>query len=261
MAYICSSMTDSPQYAWVDDAGVTTSLMNVSEFVVLRDGVHGFADVTDERSLMSVANQSGERFTNMVGKAREFGFDVMIIGSTHADLLTKRAKLLKMFAKPGRLSKKIGEDTVVSIDCYAARGSPEIQGGIAPDATRQTVSINLVAPDPYFYGEEITVTLASGSSTLTVNNPGTAEVTPCTIVLNADAASNMTTGQTMTALAGQTVSGATVTVTDNGVSAVLNGTNVIGRFTFDSEFWMLAEGINNISGVSSISFRPRWKGV
>ena len=78
-------MTAVPQYAWTDATGTITSLMNSSEFVVLREGVHGFADVTDERSLMSVANQTGERFTNTAGKAREFGFDVMIIGSTHAD--------------------------------------------------------------------------------------------------------------------------------------------------------------------------------
>ena len=72
-------MTAVPQYAWTDASGTITSLMNSSEFVVLRDGIHGFTDVTDERNLSSLANQTGERFTNTAGKAREFEFDVMII--------------------------------------------------------------------------------------------------------------------------------------------------------------------------------------
>ena len=251
-------MADIHRYAWRDAAGRITSLMDSENYVVTRYGIRGFADTTDERTLIP-----GKRVQLVAGctaKARELGFTVLIIGGSAADVQEKRDRLLRIFSQPGTLIIHTGIREL-SIGCYCARGSPDIADGIAPDATSQKVALTLIAPDPYFYGEEMTVSLNDGMSVQSVYNPGTADLTPCTLVLSENAATNVTAGQTMQALEGQTVAGASVTVTDTGISATLDDANVIGRFTYDSAFWMLVPGFNVLEGVASVRFRPRWMGV
>lgn len=47
-------------YVWVDGFGGATSLSNPREFVVLRDGIHGFCGVSDERSVVQSSNEYAE---------------------------------------------------------------------------------------------------------------------------------------------------------------------------------------------------------
>ena len=121
------------------------------------------------------------------------------------------------------------------------------------------MNITLTAPDPHFYS--VTEITQTGSGTITLTNAGTAGKTPCTLTLSANTAGNTTTGESMSARTGQTVSGAVVTSDDAGVTAVLNGTNVLNRFTLDSDFFMLVPGQNVLTGVSQVKYRPRWNGI
>lgn len=253
----------STDYIWMDGFGETTSLLNPNEFIVLREGIHGFSGVSDERSVVQSPNEYAEMVNHRISKSREFGFDILIIGSSYYDIMTKRGKLMKIFSIPGALRKQMPDGNAVTIHCYAARGSPSISGGLPKGnlATHQIASLSLIAPDPYWYGGEITVNRPAGSNSIQLINSGNAGFTPCEIVLSANSARNRTTNQEIHATSGKSVVGVTVKITDNGVSAELNGSNVIGRFDMESEFFGLAPGVNVIEGVSSVKYTPRWDGI
>lgn len=250
-------------YLWVDAWGDVTELSDGINYVVLRDGIHGFSGSSNERALTSTPLEYTESVNHRTAKAREFGFEIMILAPNHELLMLKRERLLRIFSAPGTLQKRRDDGTLMSIRCYAARGSPSVSGGLPAGnyATHQQISISLIAPDPYWYGDEITVTRGAGLTQLSIVNAGNTEFTPAVITLSSNTAANITTGQTIAASAGKTVSGSVVSVDDNGVTASLSGTNVVGRFTINSQFFGLTAGLNVLEGVSSVKYTPRWDGI
>lgn len=248
-------------YQWTSGSGVSLDLSGES-YVVLRDGIDGFSGGTGEASSETSPNLMRSVVRQTTFAPREFGFDVLIRGKDHSDLMQKRQILLDAFSHgDGVLRKTIPGVGVVSITARSVRGYPDIRNGLPPGAQAKTqvVTIRLVAHDPYFYGPVLRQNAVG--NICTVENTGNAELTPCRIKLSANTCTNTTTGQVMTARGGQTVTGCIVDIKDTGVAAELDGANVLGRFTYDSQFPMLIPGTNVISGAEWVEFMPRWGGV
>lgn len=249
---------------WVGGNSIPLDLGSPESFIILRDGIDGYSGITSEYTDEASPNRMRHIIRQTAYTPREFGFDVLIVGSCRDDILRKRQLLLDAFSPTrgaGTLYKQVPGIGVVSITCRPVRGYPDIRDGLAPgaQARSQVATIRLTAADPYFYGGTVRVTASGG--VCTVVNAGNAELTPCRIKLSADTCSNTTTGQTMTARSGQTVTGAEVDIKDSGVTAELDGANVLGRFSYDSCFPALAPGENLITGAEWVEYRPRWGGI
>lgn len=245
-----------PRWVWEDAWGQQTNLSDISRYIVLRDGINGFSGVTFERALKLAASEEAEYNAHQIARARNCGFNILMIGKNHADLDEARENLLRIFSRPGRLIITLDSGQKRTLAAYAARGYPNIRGGLPPgiQAKTQTVEVQFEAPDPYFYGEVQRVYAVDGIVEL--DNPGTARQTPCRMKLAGATCTNQTSGKSMTGVAG-----AEVTITDRGVTAALDGANCIGQFSVDSEFWMLEHGENRISGAEWVEYTPRWTGA
>lgn len=249
---------------WVGGNSIQLDLGSPGSFIILRDGIDGYSGTTSEYADEAVPNRMRHAIRQTSYTPREFGFDVLILGNCRDDILRKRQLLLDAFSPThgaGTLYKQVPGIGIVSITCRPVRGYPDIRDGLAPgtQARTQVATIRLTAHDPYFYGPSVTVTASGG--VCTVQNEGNAELTPCRIKLSADTCTNTTTGQTMTARSGQTISGATVDIKDTGVTAELDGANILGRFSYDSQFPALTPGENLITGAEWVEYRPRWGGI
>lgn len=248
---------------WIGGNGIHLDLGSPGSFIVLRSGIDGWSGTPAEYADETTPNRMARVLRQTTYSSREFGFDLLIIGRDRNDLLTKRAFLLDAFSPvaDGTLYREVPGIGVVTIACRPTRGYPDIRDGLPPgaQAKSQVVSIRLTAADPYFYGSTTRVYADGGMCA--VINPGNAELTPCRIKLSANTCTNTTTGETMTARTGQSVAGSLVDIRDTGVTADLDGTNVIGRFSYDSSFGALVPGENLITGAEWVEYRPRWGGI
>lgn len=243
----------SPSWVWITESGTQYSLSDRTRFIVLEDGIEGFSNSTTEITTNPNISGRGETVINTAAKARECGIDILIIGDNRNDIMQKRRLLLDIFNAPGTLQIKQGGQTYY-LHCRTARGYPAIRDGTRPDnqARAKVASVRFTAADPYFYGPEVTTT----ASSITVAGDVPA---PCTIVTSSTTSSRTAGGVTKSITSTET--GITVAVSDTDITATKNGANKISTFTYSSKFWMLEPGTNTVSGISTLTYRPRWSGI
>lgn len=252
-------------YVWIDGTGEETNLTDPSSYMVLREGINGFSNSTTEYATQPNSNMMGEVLRQTNTAKREFGFRVLIIGTDHADIEAKRKRLLYVFSPSlgmGTLVKSFDDGSTVRISCLIAPGYPDIVDGLpmGSQARTQVVEVRFVAPDPYFYGDEVVV-VGDANHTATVINNGDA-IAQCMVKISGQLCRNLTTGEEMTAAQSKSINGLTVTVCDGKVVAAdFNNHNAIGNFSHGSRFWMLATGENSLDGIQWIKFRPRWSSI
>ena len=258
-----NTLTDTheiyPEWGWRAATGEMTLLCGTA-YTVLREGMRGFSEINSEHNLIANPSNMGEFVSHTIERGRECVFDVLIRGRDRDELLSLQQKLIEALSTPGELliNRDYGRSLALKARC--ANGYPAIDGGLPKGtlAKHRIATIRLFAPDPYFYGAEISAVSTDGE--LTIYNPGDRPA-PCTIACCSREATNETSGRTISAVTTSTLEGVTIEVSDTSVKITANGENAARRIAWSSQFWMLMPGKNELHGVSKIQFRPRWSGI
>lgn len=287
------------QFTWTAADGTVIDFTDeAAGYSILADGTRGLRSVPWDFTASTYAGIDGETITNVRAAAGQVTLGLMVRANGETDLRSRVRGLVRAMrphAGFGVLAVKNESGEARSLNCYGAGG---LEGDEAKDAILTgswwRVALKLYAPDPWWYGEQRSISVGLGVPTTffpifplrlspstvqgafsvdlsdtdtpsfpvwTITGPGTS------LILT-----NLTTGQTlelsMTLTAGQSM----VIDTRPGFRSIRreDGTNLLSAVSGEPRLWPLVESLNDITAVladatvdSRIegSYQPRYAGI
>jgi hypothetical protein len=285
------------QVMWTGPDGTSIDLTDASSgYMVLGDGTRGLRSVEYEISSRKYAGIDGETVVALRAGANSPTLG-LLVWADDEDAFRARARGLRHAMRPkaglGTLCVRAGDGEERYLDCYAIAGL-EGDESSAVDGCWWKLALKLYAPDPWWRGDEQTVSYGLGSPStffpiFPISLAASTVLGSFTVDLSdADAPSypvwtvtgpgstliltNVTTGKVIqvntTLSAGQVL---TINTTPGQQSVRRNdGTNLMGSLATDPALWPLVEGVNNVTAsltsattASSIActYAPRYAGI
>lgn len=242
---------------WEAADGTILDLQNQTEYWILWGTLTGWTGHMGNPEMINLPEFSAERIAQTRYQRRTPSLTIMIAGLSRQNLDSRCDALISAFAQEaglGRLHIVTSTGERVYLDCMAASGSPEIQ--LQSDCLA-VAKLSLIAPDSRYYSEELITVGANG----TTNNPGNAS-SPCIFTCSANTVSNTAHSSTITNAEGQSLSGVIIDTTSGHLRAEKNSQNAMHMISMASDLaaFTVRPGINTFSGVSTLSYRPAWRG-
>lgn len=287
------------QVLWTAADGVTViDLTDTAEgYTVLGEGTRGLRSVEYELSTVKYAGLDGEDVQAIRASANQPTLGLLVAADDETEFRT-RARGLRWAMRPkaglGTLTVRGDDGETRSLDCYCI-GGLEGDEAAALDGRWWRLALKFYAPDPWWYGESVTVEYGGldsvtaffplfpthlSSSTVagafTVDLSGTdAPAYPVWTITGPGTGltlTNVTTGQVITTSATLT-GGQSMTIdTRPGFQSIRrnDGTNLMSTLSSDPALWPLQEDLNSVTAALtgatsaskiSVTYAPRYAGI
>lgn len=242
---------------WEASDGTIVNLQDPTSYQILWGTPTGWTGHMGNPETINLPDFSAERITRMKYQRRTPSLTIMVTAQNRQELDLKCDMLISAFNQElglGRLHIVTTTREKVYIDCMVASGSPEIQHQSDCVAI---ANMALIAPDPRYYSETL-VTIGANGTTI---NPGNAS-SPCIFTCSANTVSNTAHDNTITNASGQSLSGVQIDTTPGHLRAEKNSQNAMHMISMASDIaaFTVRPGYNKFTGVSTLSYRPAWRG-
>lgn len=199
----------------------------------------------------------GEVVSRITQSKRPVSFRIPVVSDTPANLNTAIRTYSALFTPSENPAQFIcGWNTPERYLNVYPSGSPEVE---YQTDTVAFLTVNLVAPNPYWYDSSTPTTYASGQ---TITNTG---MYPAPVRMTVDTGSTAVTlsvggtvVSTISRRGTESIEGASISVSDSAVSATISGTNALSRFDISSDWFMVPPGQSVVTGASGITIQQRW---
>jgi len=260
-------MTVTAQFVWCQDSSHYIEL-DSQYITVLMDSLDGFTTQVGQAETLQRPDYTANTLRRIRYDSRTVSFSLMVTGSSAADYESRVESIVKAFNPEN-------EGTYLNIYVPALAQRVNLYGVTAsgfPKVTKQSIAagkvdISIICPDGRFYRASdvalAPITVSSPSSQF--NNPGDAWSVITSMTMNAATVSNTASTYTITSASGQSVSGCVLT-TDRATGAVnvtYSGVTALYKVNPACELskFQIAAGNNTITGASSVTYIPTWRGV
>jgi hypothetical protein len=160
-------------YSFVNEAGTGLDLNDLSDYRIVERGITGLGLQALQLRSESRARRAGSELRTARIPARQVTLPVLVLGSSHADMLDNQNALIKHVAgsygratpRPGFFVVDTANNAARRLRCIA-QAVPVNYGGVQVP-TRSLVEIRFFADHPFFYlntEQTTTITIGTGST-------------------------------------------------------------------------------------------------
>lgn len=285
------------QVLWTGADGTVIDLTDASAgYMVLGEGTRGLRSPEYALTTQAFAGSDGELITALraTGAQPTLG---LLVAADDENTFRSRARALRRSMRPkaglGTLTVRSSDGEARSLDCLCTAGL-EGDEASAQQGSWWKLALKFYAPDPWWYGDPVTVTYGLGTPAAffpifpLVLSPSTVIGQFVIDLSDSDAPSypvwtitgpgnglvltNLTTSQVITVNAPLSAGEQMVVDTRPGLQSVrkADGTNLLGALASDPALWSLVEDSNAISvaltgatsaSVVAVTYTPRYAGI